>query len=79
MSIPGAPWYSKVLTLFFSQLALLAGQYILYKQGAGPNYTLAGMGLQAAQGAASAFGLSAYGVYAAAVKKVMPSKKEPPQ
>ncbi len=78
MSITGAPWQARLAGIFFSQLALAGAQVLLYLQGAGPNYTIAGMLIQAAQGAAVAFGLSAYRAAANAIKSVLPNKGTPP-
>lgn len=79
MSIPGAPWQAKVASIFFSQLMLGGAQYLLYLQEAGPNYTVAAMCIQAAQGAIAAYGLTAYQAASKAVKGLLPGKTKEPQ
>lgn len=75
MSVPDAPWQAKIALLAFSQVMLTMGQYFLYKQEAGPYFTLAGMVIQAAQGGLAAFGPRMYSAASKAVAGVLPGKQ----
>lgn len=81
MSVPDAPWQAKIALLVISQGVLAWGQYFLYKQEAGPYFTLAGMVIQAAQGGLAAFGPRMYAAASKAVAGVLPGKQraEDPQ
>jgi hypothetical protein len=75
VSIQDAPWHAKITLLAFSQLMLSLGQYFLYKQEAGPYFTLAAMVIQAAQGGLAAFGPRMYSAASKAVAGVLPGKQ----
>lgn len=69
MTIAGAPWWAKLLSILISQAGLMGAQYLAFLQHGGASVTIAIALLQAIQGSIAANGLGAWSAAGGALVK----------